>query len=393
VSDRRGQAEAALRALGLDPARLAGEVLEPPALQARLATADAAAVLAALAEVGDARVAAALAVLDTDPTDRATRKALRRALHRLRERGIAVPVAAPAPPAAPRPPAASREAWLSAVDGVGTRLAWLARPLASGALLFVATELTEAAGLADLRVSEIGRKRLRNVRTQLRENGIHMVAAPFEVVDALVVEGQQRNASTDQKVDYLRVRPRLTEAAPLAPAEPRSDRIVPPTGDEIDPLTAASATLLSEPEFARWWPDPAAAEPFLHELDHVQDSPIVLSPAQQESRLAATLVRAAEALYPRPSVARRLAATAYVLAETGRGAAARMALAVAQTLAREGGTTREIPLLATLTHQGLGRLAAARAAQRQRERQDSLVVTPGEALRDRSPGHPPRTRS
>ena len=56
------------------------------------------------------------------------RKAIRRAFHRLRERGVAVP-AARAPgttSASPARIAPEHEAWLSAVDGLGTRLVWLA---------------------------------------------------------------------------------------------------------------------------------------------------------------------------------------------------------------------------------------------------------------------------
>jgi hypothetical protein len=166
-----------------------------------------------------------------------------------------------------------------------------------------------------------------------------------------------------------------------------------PSDDEIEPLVAESAALLTEPELALWWPQPTDAEPFLREIDELQESPIVLSPTQQEGRLAATLARAAATFYPRPVTARRLHATAYVFAETGRGPAARMALAVAHALEDDPAGRRDVPLLAALTHQGLGRLAAARAAQRTSDRQRSLVVTPGEALRDRSSGHPARTRS
>jgi len=119
----------------------------------------------------------------------------------------------------------------------------------------------------------------------------------------------------------------------------------------------------------------------------------VLSQPQQEERLAAALARATEVLYPPDVAARRLRATAYVLAETDRAPAARTALAVARVLERSPARLRDVPLFAALTHQGLGRLAAARAARQRSAREGSLVVTPGEALRARSPGHRERTRS
>ena len=394
MNERRARAAAVLRAHGLDAEALDTDTLTIAGARAGLEALDGPAFAEALGEVGDTHVATLLQALDTEGTERTRHKAIRRALHRLRERGI-VATAAAAPIAAallPRPEP-EREAFLSAVDGVGTRLVWVAVAGSSGAWLLVAAELNEPAGLTDLRVSEVPRKQLRAARHHLRERGIALVSAPFAVADALLVEGQQRRGEVDRKLDYLRVRPRLTTTAPGTPCEPSSPHVVPPAADECPALVAGSASLLAEPELTLWWPHPSDAAPFLRELDELEDSPIVLSPTQQEGRLAATLARAADALYPRPIVARRLRATAYVFGETARPAAARTALAVAQALEHDTTGTREIPLLSALTHQGLGRLAAARAAERQQERKASLVVTPGEVLRDRSGARPPRTRS
>ena len=394
MSDRRARAEAVLRAHGLDPEHVVAGALGDVAAHALLSASDGAAVADALAELGDASTAALLTRLLGEPLDRLHAKVLRRALHRLHERGVPVPAPPPAVGhVATAGDPTAREAWLSAVDGGGTRLAWLASPRSSsGALVLAAAELNEPAGLTDLRIADVSRKQLRIARRHLAESGVHLVAAPFEVVDALVVEGQQRRGEVDHRLDYVRARTRLTSAAALAPCEPSSPRVLGPSADEIDALVSGSAALLEQPEIARWWPQPAEAEPFLVEIGELDDSPIVLNPVQQEERLAAVLARAAQVLYPPPVVARRLVATAYVLAETGRAAAARTAIAVARALERNA-TARDVPLLTALTHQGLGRLAAGRAAQRRSERQGSLVVTPGEALKDRSPGRPGHIRS
>jgi len=392
VSDRRAEATAALRAHGVDANDVAN--IDPTVVRAGLAATDGATFVAALAEFGDAHVAAVLRELDSPETDRARRKMIRRALHRLRERGVVVP---PPSPAATGPvlarPEPEREAWLSATDGAGTRLVWVAGAESSGQWLLIAAELNEPGGLVELRVSEVPRKRLRAARQHLRERGIALASVPFAVADALLLEGQQRRGEVARALDYVRLRPRLTTAPPERAAEPRSSHVVAPAGDEIEPLVAASARLLTEPELARWWPRPDDAAPFLEEIAVLEESPIVLSPAQQEARLATVLARAATALYPRSIVARRLRATAYVFAETARPDAARTALAVADALERDPNGTRDVPLLAALVHQGVGRLAAARSAERRKARQGSLVVTPGEALTDRSAARPPRTRS
>jgi hypothetical protein len=394
VSERRARAEAVLRARGLDPDRLGAETFDPAAARALLAAPNGPVLAEALGEVGNAHTASVLASLDAADVGRAERKAVRRALHRLGERGVAVPAREPQVAHAPLGATAEpNEAWLSATDGGGTRLAWLAAPRASGALVLVATEINEPAGLLDLRTAEVSRKQLRSARRQLLESGIHLVAAPFAVADALVVEAQRRRDDVERRLDYLRVRSRLTSAMPAAPAEPTSSRVAPPAEDEIAGLVADSATLLHEPEIARWWPQPAEAAPFLAEIAEVRDSPIVLNEAQQGERLAAVLARAVRTLYPAEKMARCFAATAYVLAETGRTSAARTALAVARRLEDAGLAQRDVPILTALTHQGLGRLAAAGTAQRRAEREGSLVLTPSEALRARSPDRPERTRS
>jgi hypothetical protein len=394
VSERRARAAAVLQAHGLDGELLDAATLTTAVVQAGLAAPDGAAFVEALAEFGDRHVAALLQALDAQEPERARRKAIRRALQRLRERGITAAALAPARSAAPLArPEPEREGFLSAVDGVGTRLVWVAVAGPTGAWLLVAAELNEPAGLTDMRVSEVPRKQLRAARQHLRERGIALVSVPFAVADALLVEGQGRRGVVERNLDYLRVRARLTHAVPAEPGEPNSPHVTVPVDEECPALVAASAGLLAEPELALWWPHPSDAAPFLRELDELDDSPIVLSPTQQEGRLGATLTRAADALYPRPVVARRLRATAYVFGETARPAAARMALAVAAALEHDPSGTRDIPLLTALTHQGLGRLAAARATERQKTRERSLVVTPGEVLRDRSGARPPRTRS
>jgi hypothetical protein len=393
VSERRARAAAVLRAHGLDAETFDAATLTPETARAGLVAPDGAAFAEALAELGNTHVASVLQALDAEMPERAHRKLLRRALHRLRERGISVAALAPLTPAPRARPEPEREAWLSAVDGTGTRLVWVATAGPGGGWLLVAAELNEPAGLTDLRVSDVPRKQLRAARQHLRERGIALVSVPFAVADALLVEGQERRGHVERPLDYLRVRPRLTTAAPSAPDEPRSPHVAAPEDDEREAYVATSASLLAEPELALWWPHPSEAAPFLRELDALADSPIVLSPTQQEGRLAATLARAADAFYPRPIVARRLRATAYVFAETARLAAARTALAVADALDRDATGRRDIPVLTALTHQGLGRLAAAHTAERQRERQGALVVTPGELLRDRSGARPTRTRS
>lgn len=399
MSARRDAALTTLRRLGLDVDAAAATELSEAQVDPLLDGPDAAGFAAALGEIGGAGAARALARRAAGDVQGSLRKTLRRALFRLQQRGVPVPAdeARPVRVAVGGP---ELEGLVSAFDGNGDRLVWLAKPQAGGGTLLLAAEVNEPDGLRDVRLAEVTRKDMRALRERVqKQSGLRLVPAPWDVVDALIVEGHARAATgsgsagsgPDRSRDYLRLRPDLVHAPPIPPAEPRSALAAPPADDERPALVASSGELLTLPELRTWWPRPDAVAPFVEEITALHESPIVLNRMQQEDRLQAVLVRAAATLYPPQVVARRLEGTAYVLAETGRVAAARSALAAAGAL-RAGAGADEVPLLRALVHQGLGTILASEQTRRQEERRGSLVLTPGEALTDPASSRRGRTR-
>jgi len=358
-----------------------------------LAGPEGAAVAQALGEVGDERIATLVAAAAAAATNRPARKELRRALHRLRERGVPVAEVAAQAPVRRRVGGDEAEGLMSAVDGTGSRIVWLMRGQPSGAQLLVAAELNVPGGLRDLSVTETSRRHLRDARQRLRRDArLQVVSAPFAVLDALLLEGQDRLPDVERRLDYRRLRSRLTTETPAAPAEPVSSRAPQPDEADLDRLVAESASLLEEPEFGTWWPSGDRAAAVLAQIESLDASPLVLSDAQQQQRLADLLAGARDALYPAEPTARWLAATAYVLAETERVEAARRALAVSQVLRRTPQRADGVPLFVTLVNQGIGRLLARQRGTQGQERRDALVMTPAEVLRARSSarrGHTP----
>jgi hypothetical protein len=393
VSDRGAAARATLARLGLDPDAVAAGRGADDALARLLAGPDAADLVHALGDLPTPAIATLLVRLEASAS-RAVRKEIRRALYRLRQRGVPIPEPVAPPAAAPARVAAEIEALLSAVDGRGDRVAWLLRPLDTGGALLVAAQLNEPAGLRDVHAVEVARKALRATRDRLeKESGLKLVPADWHVVDALLVEGHERAAGSERDRDYLRVRPRLTREPPRSPAEPVSRRVAPPAPDEVDALVAGSAALLDEPEFRTWWPTADALAPIIAEIGALRDSPIVVSPGAQEERLRVVLRHAAETLLPPAVAARRLEATAYVLAETGRSAPARQALAVATVLRERPAAAADVPFVAVYVERAVGALLAETTARREEEQRSSLVVTPAQFLKDRASarrGHTPR---
>jgi hypothetical protein len=393
VSDRRAQAAATLARLGLDADALAAGTAAAPDVAARLAGTDGRTIAAALADLVTPAVARLLVELEPAVTDRAVRKEIRRTLYRLRQRGVAVPEPTPPPVAPSSAPAGDVEGFVSAFDARGDRVVWIVRAQPTGGALLVAATMNEPAGLRDVHAGEASRKQIRAVRQRMEaEAKIRMVAADWRVLDALLVEAHERAGDGGAERDWLRLRPRLTTDPPRPPAEPVSRRAVAPTPEEAPALVAGSAALVAEPELRGWYPTPEASSPFVDEIRTVRESPIVLSRMAQEERVREVLRRAAATLFPPVVLARRLDGTAYVFAETGRTAAARQALAVASAIRARPAEALEVPLVATLVERAVGTLLAETTAREEEARRGSLVVTPGEALRDRASSRPGRTR-
>ncbi len=392
MSLRRDRALAVLAEFGITPAALAGEEPFPARLAELLAGAEGAALAQALGEVGTAATAARLAELTTTIDAPAARKALRRALFRLGQRGIAVPSPGPAATAA-RPAPSDIEGYVSGVDGRGDRMVWLVRALAGIGVLVAAAELNEPAGLRSIQLVETTRKQLRTTRARLeRDTGLILVPADWRALDALLVEGQDRLAAADPGPrDWRRLRMRFTREPPLAALELRSTRVEPPRDEELHALARAAPALVQEPELRSWWPEPGALQPVLEELATMRASPLLLSRSQQEERIRAVLERAVLALFPPLVTARRLEATAFVLAESGRPAAARQALATARLLRERSTLAGEVPLVSMLVREAIAAAEASARARTDARGAEALVVTPEQALRARSPFHPRRT--
>lgn len=385
MSAKAAAARALLRESGIDP-----DAPDEPALAARLGAPDGDAVAHALGEVGGERAAAVLRALEPTLPSRPAVKAVRRALRRLAQRGIAVPPPVRAPA---RPPLAAtgRSGLVSAIDGGGDRLIWLLRERPGGTLLLVAAHLNEPGGLRELHVADVRRGELRRGRDRLqRESGFRLIEAPFEVLDALVLEAWERAHPEGPGADYPRIRTRLTAAPPAPPAEPHSARLAPLAGDETDHLVADSAAVAEEPELAAWGPRPDEAASTLAELEAAESSPLVVGPDATEQRRGDIVRRAIETLVAPEVMARRLEGTAYVLAETGRVEPARRALAVATRLRAQPDAVADVPLVAALVGRTLARALAQRRATHAAERRDALVLTPDE-VRARSSSRRART--
>lgn len=320
--------------------------------------------------------------LEAAATDKGLRREIKRALYRLQQRGIAIagaPAAAPVATPLSTPPL---EGYVSSIDGRGDQLVWLIRPQPGGVLHLFAV-INEPDGLREVALHSATRKTLKTLRGELEQrHDVRLAAIDWRHADYLVRRAFEaaRASGARMEGDYPALRAQLwregpTEASPLA--SPRAD----------EAALSRSADVLREPELRTWFRPAEELAPFLEEFGSVQDSPLVLNELQQRERFDDILARATDRTFgeaQRDSWQRRLTEMARYFAATRRPERAAEAGAVAAALA--GGTApRDIPFCDELVRASFAYFAQLAAQQQAERARGSLIVTPGQAARQREP--------
>jgi len=332
----------AIRPANGDPARLL-EALGPEAGARVLAwllanePADGEELARAWAEDEDAG-AEALRQLDGASLPKPARKVLRRVLHGMRSRGLAVPVAVPEPVVAKLPPLEDTlaAAFVSPVDGGGTRAVYLVEPHPAGGARLFELLLDAERGIVRFEVYSTGRTQVRRfLREIARSERFPATPAPLESVRALV----DRAAAS-----HPPERP-----PPRGYAEWRTHVAAPPEGTRTPGELAAEA-LGSEasPERVRraaervrsgslgpWPPAPEELQPLAEKVLEGAKGPLIVAPGVRREQAARVIDEAVERLYAGPHAGRAAACfreAAYLSWRAGREDDACTELAAAHAL-------------------------------------------------------------
>ncbi|HTI52673.1 MAG TPA: hypothetical protein VMC04_00475 [Verrucomicrobiae bacterium] len=307
------------------------------------------------------------------------RRAARRALYRLEQSGQRPARAAGASPVRP---VVAREAehpvraWLSGIDGSGSRAAWiLFEGGLGGGLRLCSLILNDEAGIMDAAGGPIARKRLEAELRGLRESQ----KLPWVEVDggracALVAQALalHERLGTVPPPEFARWRKAFStatvsslSASSSAGAQrwpPHSPSGGLPSGDQslvsaVDPAALErSASLLELPELGGWFLDPARVASEALALLQARESRLVVSDQIKAEREAAILDGVIEAHFPtaaRRRWAGRLREMADIFAMTGRDEAATLARQTAGALADAGRAAAAVPFVRALAARGL----------------------------------------
>jgi hypothetical protein len=336
-------------AAALDPASLQG--LSEAALDERLR---------AFASAHGADALPALMQLADHASERSVRRAAKRALYRLSQRGV---TPAPAPPPAPvvqrRAPRAVR-AWLSGIDGSGSRAAWILfeGPYGGGALCSLI--LNDVVGITEVAGGDITKRRLEAELASLRaaQKLPWVEAEPARAV-GLVAETLtiHRERGTAPPSAFGRWQPFFTDAAPPEP---------PPAPIANADLLARSDELLGLPELGGWFLDPETVQSDALEVQETRQSRLVVSDQIKAERQEAILTRVIEREFgpeARRRWARRLAEMAWIFSATDRPEQAAITSAAAAAFAESDASPLRHPFARALAQRALelaGEVAAGR---------------------------------
>jgi hypothetical protein len=324
--------------------------------------------------------------------DKELRRAVRRALYRLKQRGVGE-----APEGSPAPVRAvlhgpDLEGFLSFGDPFGDRLLWILKPRPVGGLLHFSAIVNEPGGLREAVLVDVTRKSVRGLRAELeRRNGIRLIEVDWRYCDWIVSEGYARARArgdvSSSAAQYPRQRMQITTAAAAPTALPL------PAAFSEESLSS-SAALLEETEMQHWFLPETMLSADLARYREIRDSPLVLDRSAQMARIEEIVQGAVDGIFAgdrAPAWARRLRESSYIFSRTGRAPAAARAAATAAAIETRGGG-RGIPLCEELVRRSFGMFLAAEAEREREEKATSVLVTPDDLRAERAQRGPVRPR-
>lgn len=278
--------------------------------------------------------AEALIRLQNRATDKEIRKEIRRSLFKLKQKGVALPEEKkPQTPPLILTATPDIQGYMSAVDGSGGRLVWIARPQPGHGLQVIQAMVSDREGLLRVGAAHMRRKELRKMEQEIKErHHISMISVPWEYADAMLYEAYDKAKALGRSgiEQFHEIRSIINTGKPKALPHPVYQRLK-TDGLREGAWREQSRRLLDEPELHFWFLDEDWARPYLPQLEEAKTSRLVLNPMQKEERFAGIVRDAVKACCSGEIgsvLARRLEDMALYFIETGREPSARLALAV-----------------------------------------------------------------
>jgi len=341
------------------------------------------AVAFALGRILDSTAVEALVEIDKQTSDKEIRKEIRRSFFKLGQRGLTIPHEESGennPAAAVFSRATDIEAYMSAVDGGGGRLIWIAKPQPNHGLQVIQAMLQDRDGLLRIGGMHMRRKELRKMAQDIREqHDVGMISIPWEFADQMIYQGYEKAKARGQSglENFHELRSMIATAKPKEQLHPVYRKL-----DAAQVRDGAwreqSRRLLDEPELRYWILMDDWVQAFVAQLQEAQTSRLVLNPLQKEERFAAIVREAVKALCSGANgqaFKRRMKDMALYFFETNRLDAAKLSLAVALQVGEGDPRPLDISFLTGLVQKSLAFFMSQEKAKEEEE-QSSLIIKP-----------------
>ena len=315
-------------------------------------------------------------------TDKDVKKEIKRSLFKLAQKGVAVAdeTTAEKKPAALFERTPDIEAYMSAVDGGGGRLIWIAKAQPNHGLQVIQAMLHDREGLLRFGGVHMKRKELRGMADEIKkQHGVSMIAIPWEFADQVIYDGYERAKAHGQSglENFSEIRSLIATGKPASVPHPVYTKLG--TGDLRDgPWRELSRRLLDEPELRYWVLIDDWLKGYLAQIEDARTSPLVLNQVQKEERLAAIVRDAVKALCAGDSgkaFKQRMEDTALYFYETRRVDLAKLALAVAQQVGEGDPGPLDISFLTGLVQKSFAFFLSQQKADKEAA-ESSLIIKP-----------------
>jgi hypothetical protein len=339
------------------------------------------AVAFSLGRIFDSSAVDALGEIDRQTNDKETKKEIRRALFKLGQKGFTTPEhKAETRPAALFGSEPDIEAYMSAVDGGGGRLIWIAKPQPSHGLQVIQAMLHDREGLLRIGGAHMRRKDLRQMVEDIKkQHEVSMISIPWQYADQSIYEGYEKAKARGQSglENFHELRSVIATGKPREAAHPIYEKLNAAEAQE-GAWREQSRRLLDEPELRYWILTDDWVQAILPQLQEAQTSRLVLNPLQKEERFNAIVRDAVKTLCAGENgkaFKRRMEDMALYFFETNRPEPARLCLAVALQVGEGDPGPLDVSFFTGLMQKTFAFFMSQEKTKKEEE-QSSLIIKP-----------------
>jgi hypothetical protein len=255
-----------------------------------------------LAQLSTSQTALLLEEMMTVLKDKGTLRAIKRALYRLRQKGVQwEKKTSPEKPILRLPQPGTPQGYVGAMDSSGSRVVIIARPRPHGGARVYFSIVSDLDGIQRLEITDLTKKGLREfVNESLASGEFPVVEAPGGYCAHVLREAAERARSVGKSV------PKRYEDAEKGVSDVLWDGPVPLIYQHIQEeavkdkprLLKESVALHRMAPFSSWFLNPEAVRKYAEAIKEAEASHIVLTPQQKDARLNSLYKEALHELFP-----------------------------------------------------------------------------------------------